>query len=229
MHPENSEGTGIRMPEITLSGGPKRRRRRLRPKDAWESDQTCRKCEGGSLSRIHRETFFDFIFSGFGSYPFTCTNCHRRSSRTDPVRLAGGICVTILACGFLIFAMLDLRSLYKQREQKEKAAQLAAPPGVVQALPFAAKPAPVPDPPRSRTGALTNGDIVDMVKGGMSDSFIRNLIHQVENRFIVDSQSLVELKNEHVPESVILSMVEAAKQNGNRGRADSTADNSPGN
>jgi hypothetical protein len=233
MQPENSEGLSaeIKTPEVALNGESKRGkriRRRVRPRDAWESDQICRKCDGGSLSRIHRETLLDFILSGFGRYPFTCGNCHRRSSRTDPARLAGGICVSILACGFLMVAIIDLHSLYVQREQDWKATQLAIPqPAVATSVPY--KHGPVPGAAPSHTGALTNDDIVDMVKGGMSDSFIRNLIHEVENKFVIDSQSLVDLKNAHVPENVILTMVEVAKRNENRARADSTTGNSPGN
>ncbi len=232
MQPENSEGllAGIKTPEVALGGGSKRGkrvRRRVRPRDAWESDQVCRKCDGGSLSRIHRETLLDFILSGFGCYPFTCSNCHNRSSRLDPARLAAGICVSALACGFLVVAVRDLRTLYVEREQNEKATQLAMPQPGMGAPATAYRLAP--EPHTKHTGALTNGDIVDMVKGGMSDSFIRNLIHEVDNRFIVDSQSMIELKNDHVPESVILAMVEAAKQNETRARGDTTAGNSPGN
>ncbi|MDR3704019.1 MAG: hypothetical protein P4L56_30500 [Candidatus Sulfopaludibacter sp.] len=198
----------------------------MRPKDAWESSQTCRKCDGGSLSRVHRATLFDFILSGFGCYPFTCSNCHRRSSRTDPARLAGGICVGILACGFLMLAMVDLHSLYVQREQDWKATQLEMPQPAVTAPSVPYKYAPVPSPAPDHTGVLTNADIVDMVKGGMSDGFIRNLMHEVENNFAVDSQSLIDLKDAHVPESVILTMVEVVKRKENKGRADSSAGNS---
>jgi len=233
MQPENSEGfsTGIKTPEVSLGGGSKQRKRvrRRRARDAWEVDQVCKKCDGGGLSRVHRETMLEFLLSGFGCYPFTCSNCHQRSTRVDPARLAGGICVSILACAFVLVAINDLHGLYLQRQQSQKAIQLAQPqPGVTpSSIPY--KYAPVPRPKVSRMGALTNGDIVDMVKGGMSDSFIRNLIREVGNRFIVDSQSLVELKNQHVPESVILSMVEAARQNEDRIRTDSAASNSPGN
>ena len=232
MQPENSEGfsTGIKTPEVALGGGSKHRRRvrRRRARDAWEVDQVCKKCEGGALARVHRATMLEFLLSGFGCYPFTCNNCHQRSTRIDPVRLAGGICVSILACAFLLVAITDLHSLYLQRMQNQKATQLALPQPSVAPSSVPYRYAPVPTPSASRTGTLTNGDIVDMVKGGMSDSFIRNLIHEVGNKFIVDSQSLVELKNQHVPENVILSMVEAAKENEDRVRAD-TASNSPGN
>lgn len=232
MQPENSEGfsTGVKTPEVSLGSGSKHRRRvrRRRARDAWEVDQVCKKCDGGTLSRVHRETMLEFLLSGFGCYPFTCGNCHQRSTRIDPARLAGGVCVSILACAFLLVAISDLHSLYLQREQSQKAIQLGLPaPSVApSSLPY--RYAPVPRASASHTGALTNGDIVDMVKGGMSDNFIRNLIREVGNKFIVDSQSLVELKNQHVPESVILSMVEAAKQNDDRVRAD-TASNAPGN
>ncbi len=227
MQPENSEGfsTGVKTPEVALGGGSKQRRRvrRRRARDAWEVDQVCRKCEGGALARVHRETMLEFLLSGFGCYPFTCSNCHQRSTRIDPARLAGGICVSILACAVLLVVLTDLQGLYLQRQQNQKAVQLSPPqPSVAPSSIY--RYAPVPGPSARSTGALTNGDIVDMVKGGMSDSFIRNLIHEVGNKFIVDSQSLVELKNQHVPESVVLSMVEAAKQNEDRV---STASNSP--
>lgn len=232
MQPENSEGfsTGVKTPEVSLGGGSKQRRRvrRRRARDAWEVDQVCKKCDGGALSRVHRETMVEFLLSGFGCYPFTCANCHQRSTRVDPARLAGGICVSILACAFLLVAVNDLHSLYLQRQQSLKAMQLAQPQPSVTPSSVPYQYAPVPKTPARHTGALTNGDIVDMVKGGMSDSFIRNLVHEVGNKFIVDSQSLVELKNQHVPESVILSMVEAARENEDKVRPD-TASNLPGN
>jgi hypothetical protein len=108
-------------PTVATSAKRRTRRRVRRRVDRWETVHTCRKCVGGRLLRVHRRSFFEFVCSWFGSYPFTCDTCHQPSNRIRIQQFIGGALLAGIACCFLGATLYVLRHnhLILRRQQKE--------------------------------------------------------------------------------------------------------------
>ena len=73
-----------------------------------------------------------------------------------------------------------------------------------------ASPTPTQDPAASAKGqtpALTNKDVLDMMKAGVTADVIVAKIKSSETNFDTSPSALAELKAANVPDSVILAMV----------------------
>jgi len=215
----------IHQPQVSEIHTRRRSRRRSHgPAEEWETVHVCKKCVGGTLSRVHRETFLEFVLSCFGSFPFICNNCHRRSNRLKMRLFLGAVTACGIALSFLAVAVFLLHGEYVAQAKERKEAELSRQqrarsgdsnfPKVV--LQRNVDPAEEPQP------ALTNQDVVMMVKGGMSSTLVINLINRMDNKFVMDSKTLVELEKAHVPQNVILAMVGVAKGAPDKDRAVAT-------
>jgi hypothetical protein len=168
----------------------------------------CHRCATGRLARVHRETFADFVVSLFGFYPYACDYCNQRSLRVKYAQFTGAAAICVLVCCLMGAGGFYLHSAYVARAKERAAA------AVFTSQQFNAAESnlfqPVSNPP-AQADILTNQDVIKMVKTGMSSTLINNLIGRMENKFVIDSRALVELKSAHVPENVILNMVGVAK------------------
>jgi len=204
--------------ESHAHGRPRRRSHRRA-----EPVHICKKCVGGTLSRVHRETFLEFIFSCFGCFPFICNNCHRRTNRLRVRLFLGAVSACCIALSFFAVGVFLLHGEYVAQAKGRKEAEVARRrarsedhnfPKVVLQLNA--------DPAEESQLCLTNQDVVAMVRGGMSGTLIINLINRMDNKFVMDSRTLVELEKAHVPQNVILAMVGVAKGPPDKGRAVAT-------
>ena len=215
------DSTGrIHQPQVSESHT---RRSRKRFHDGWERVHVCQNCFGGILSRVHRETFLEFVLSCFGSFPFICNNCRLRANRLK-VRLFVG---AVFACGItlscLAVAVFHLHGKYVAQAKERKEAEIARRRTHSEDSNF---PKVVAQRNVDSAGesqpSLTNQDVVTMARAGMSSTLIINLINRMDNKFVLDSPNLVELEKAHVPQNVILAMVGVAKGAPNRSRAVAT-------
>jgi len=60
------------------------------------------------------------------------------------------------------------------------------------------------------TGDLTNKEILEMVKGGISTEVIKSLIKSSVCKFDTSPQALSEMKKQGVPDAVVVAMIEAS-------------------
>ncbi len=77
----------------------------------------------------------------------------------------------------------------------------------VVAFPQTQKPAPVPNQPQVASTALTNKDVIDMRRAGLTSDVVVAKIKSSETKFDTSPAALAELKAANVPEEVILAMV----------------------
>src|SRR5688572_31781706 len=75
-----------------------------------------------------------------------------------------------------------------------------------------ASPSQAQDPaaPKAQTQVLTNKDVVDMMKAGLTADIIVAKIKSSETNFDTSPAALAELKAANVPDSVMLAMVKPA-------------------
>jgi hypothetical protein len=74
----------------------------------------------------------------------------------------------------------------------------------------AAHPRPEPEPRRER--ALTNVDVINMVKSGLAESTIMLDIQQSPSAFDVSANSLIDLKRQGIPDAIIQAMIGTVKK-----------------
>jgi hypothetical protein len=91
--------------------------------DAWETGHFCKRCTTGEMARIHRESFFEFVISWFGFFPFACASCFERGYRLKFRRLLFSAVFSAIACLSLAASVLVLHSQYvaKVRQQRRDA------------------------------------------------------------------------------------------------------------
>jgi hypothetical protein len=168
-----------------------KRYRRVRP---------CGLCNG-KLVRVSRTTLPQFVVSCFGVYPYVCEHCGVRVFRANYKQLIAAICLAgvALVC-FAIGLSYTGLAIRKVASLRKSPAEVAG----VGSESTSARPATAPR-------ALTNEDILELIRSNMTPSFVMTLIRQEDNRFQVDAKSLTALKRDGVPEDVIIAMVQAAE------------------
>src|SRR5262245_23587015 len=65
-------------------------------------------------------------------------------------------------------------------------------------------------------GTLTNADVIKLTKSGLGDEVIVAKIGQAQTDFRLDTDSLVQLKNEGVGDTIIAAMLKAGSSSTNR-------------
>jgi hypothetical protein len=184
------------------SGTFRRRQRPIRP---------CGQCHG-ALVHISRNSFWQFLVSCFGFYPYLCEHCAVRVFRSNYKQLVASVCLA-----FLLLSGLAMGVSYAYRPR-----QPINPLSFLDSMPaLSSKPAKI----NSVTGrsALTNEDIMEFAGAKMSPDFLLTVIRQQENHFRTDAKSLTALKRAGVTEDVLLAMIQAAETP--RAREDSTRAN----
>jgi hypothetical protein len=147
--------------------------------------KTCRVCGAGCLTRTARVSFFDYLLSEVGLFPYVCGVCRRRTLRADCGRLVSLSLFVSVTLGLGGYA-LRLRHGYHQRPQA-----LEQLPAVVE----------------DSRDILSNGDIARMAQVRIPSAVMQRLISSRPHTFQVDSESLISLKKDGVPDDVILTMV----------------------
>jgi len=146
--------------------------------------KVCRLCGGGRLNRIARKSLSDYLLSDAGFFPYVCDLCNRRSYRADQGRVA-----SLFICMILILALggytLRLRRSYHP----------------------ASRPEPRTPAVENTADILSNEDIEKMGRVHIPSTVMERLIYSRPNSFRIDSDSLVALKKEGVPDEVILAIV----------------------
>jgi hypothetical protein len=145
------------------------------------------------MIRLHRKTFSDYFLSWFGLFPFICDHCDRRALRLRPSRAVTGAALSLAAVCCLMLAVASVCGVIRRAQHASHLRDVAREAGPVG-----------PAAP----GVLTNRDVVQLVRGRLSDSALVALMKRMNHNFAVDSKSLADLKRAGVSEGVILSMVE---------------------
>jgi hypothetical protein len=164
--------------------------------------KVCHHCNG-SIIRVHRKGFGQYLISVWGIYPFACTKCRNTAFRPQSGQMGAAALVTALA---LILA--GTGAYYGVRAYQGTEHRLR------RVLAAQNKASSIPETPVvSRAGAipgfLTNADVIRLSKARMSSRTLIDLIRRGSHDFQVDPESLVALKDGGTSEQVIMVMVEA--------------------
>lgn len=152
---------------------------------ARHSNRFCGECSSGRLTRISRVSFTDYLLSEAGLFPYVCNVCRRRAFRADFGRVVF-LSVCVLAMAAMAAYTLHLRHRYHP-------------------IPIAAEQGSAAV--ENSGDILSNEDISRMGRVNIPSVVMQRLISGRPNSFHIDSDSLIALKKDGVPDEVILSMV----------------------
>jgi hypothetical protein len=165
--------------------------------------KNCQHCNRGEVTRVPRTTLEDFAYSMVGLYPYICKNCNFKCFRSRAKQVAVSVCYGLFVLGILGFSVSYTRSKRSVRRPPTAAAVKAS---LVKAGAHAVTV-------RADLNILTNQDVMELSKAGMSERSITRLVRTMPRRFDIDTESLVRLKRAGVSEDVILAVVECALAN----------------
>jgi hypothetical protein len=146
--------------------------------------RTCGACHTGRLTRISRVSFTDHLLSHAGLLPYICGACKQRTLGVDLGRMVS------ISLSLLVVVGLSAYVIRMHRRYGPALQTLARTPSV------------------ENTGdPLSNDDIARMGRVSIPSAVIQRLIYGRPHSFRIDSDSLIALKKDGVPDDVILAMV----------------------
>jgi hypothetical protein len=172
----------------------------------------CYKCGHGKIQRISRASGGDLLLSMLALYPYTCGNCKKKSFRFRRKQMAVAIGFWTLSIG------LGLSSLVYGHYSSNRVRAMAVASAQLHADAIAAAHS------KSAKLALTNRDVIELVRAGLNVSIVEELIRTVPGNFELTPAGLAELKREGVPEELIVRVI----QNAGRTPSASQPESNPG-
>ena len=164
--------------------------------------KNCQHCNRGEVTRVPRATLEDFAYSMVGLYPYICKNCNFKCFRSRAKQVAVSVCYGLFVVGILGFSVSYTRSKRSVRRPPTAAAVKAS-------LVKAGAVVTV----RADLNILTNQDVIELSKAGMSERSITRLVRTMPRRFDIDTESLSPPSTTGVSEDVDLAVVECALAN----------------